>query len=96
MARYLNFLQRVVAICNGCFLLGMLFRIIHLAPVLNAAVKTILVLGFIVALPLNAFTSVVLAFLLFIRKIRYGQLARGLFILNTLALLVEAVYFLLN
>ncbi len=96
MARYLNFLQRVVAICNGCFLLGMLFRIIHLAAVLNTAVKTILVLGFIVALPLNAFTSFVLTFLLLIRKIRYGQLARGLFVLNILALLAETVYFLQN
>ncbi len=85
-----------MAICNGCFLLGMLFRIIHLAAVLNTAVKTILVLGFIVALPLNAFTSFVLTFLLLIRKIRYGQLARGLFVLNILALLAETVYFLQN
>lgn len=91
--RYLNFFLRVGFICNLCFVAGLLFRILPLSLIPDAVVKTLLILGFVVALPLNLLLFLLMALLLIFRKIRFEGIARWLFFTNLLILFAELGYF---
>ena len=91
--RILLFFLRVSAICNLCFLIGCLLRIIHYAAWMEIIVKTILVLGFIVAMPLNMLVSLVVIILLLLNKIMRHDLPKIIVAFNLLVLLIELWYF---
>jgi hypothetical protein len=79
-------------ICNLCWLTGLIFRVITLERWPDFLVKSILVMGWLVALPLGVIWYGVVAFLLARRKIAFNDVQRWLFILNLLFIPAMIIY----
>lgn len=76
--------QKVLFLCNLCWLAGLLFRIISLEGWPSVVVKSILVLGWLVALPLGILWYLTAAVLFLSRKISLQDVPRWLLVVNLL------------
>ena len=85
------FLLKFVFICNLCYLLGWLLRITEQSDRFSWIWKHVLVLGYIVALPANIITSLLVIILLLARKVRWAELPGYLLVLNLIILLVQII-----
>lgn len=74
--------QKILFFCNGCWLATVLFRMISLAHWPESVVKTIVILGWAVALPLGVLWYLVFAFLCWKKKAVAGQAERFLVYIN--------------
>jgi hypothetical protein len=90
--------QKIVFICNLCFLAAWWMRTLRSLDHLGAEVfiKTIVVLGFVAALPMNVLLNVVIAFLFLIKKITRQQVQMPLLLINIVFLFLTFFYFLLT
>lgn len=87
--------QKTVFLCNLCFVASCWLRTLQVeSQGAQALVKTVVVLGFLLALPLNILLSLCLIWLLLWKKISFERLNRPLFVVNLLFLLLTTVYFL--
>lgn len=84
--RWLRFLLKFSFICNCCYLLGFIIR---MTDYQNAATKHILVLGYIVAAPINIITCLTMITLLLLRKIQWKENHPYIFILNVIILILQ-------
>lgn len=83
--------QKWLLICNLCWVAGCLFRFIRLEGWPDFVVKTVLVCGWILALPLGIVWYGITLLLLYNRKIVLGDLSRWLFVVNAVFLPVLAI-----
>lgn len=91
----IRFFLKVVLLFNSCFVAGLLLQIIRLDKDLNGLLKTILVAGYLLALPFNIMLNLIVLGLLLWGKIQYRQLPKGLYVANLLFLLLQTIFFLL-
>jgi|GEM_PF-3296934 len=83
--------QKVLFIFNLCWVLGWVFRILPVAHWPDFVIKTILVCGWILALPVGIVWYGTVLILLYNRKIDFGRIPRWLFIVNALFLPIIAL-----
>lgn len=88
----IRILLKVSAICNLCFIAGWVGRFIPLDPWAAQIVKTILILGFVMAFPLNLILCLIISLLLWTGKIRRPDLPRQIFMFNLLLLIFQVLY----
>jgi hypothetical protein len=84
--------QKVLFLCNLCWLAGLLFRVISLDGWPSFLVKSILVMGWLVAFPLGVLWYVTAAVLFFSRKIALQDVPRWLLVANLLFIPAILVY----
>lgn len=87
--RLVKFLLKFVFICNLCYLAGLLFRMTEPSERFEGIVKHVVVLGVIVAPPVNIITSILAIILLLARKVTWAELPGYLLILNLIILIVQ-------
>lgn len=85
------FLLKFVFICNLCYLAGWLLRMTEHPERFSWIVNHVLVLGYIVALPANIITSLLVIILLLSKKARWSELPGYLFVLNLIILIVQII-----
>lgn len=88
---WIRFLLKFVFICNVCFIIGEILRIISYNHALDAVVNHILILGVGIAMPVNLLLSIIVAVLLLIRKITWQSLPPWVYLLNLLILIVQLI-----
>jgi hypothetical protein len=89
---WIRFFLKVCSICNGCFLAACLLRFVHVENWPDIIIKTIAVLGLVLAMPLGIAVYLVLAMLLLLKKIKFANLQKWLFAVNLLVLIIEVIY----
>lgn len=83
--------QKVLFICNLCWLGGWAFRLLPLEHWPDFASKTMLVLGWILAEPLGIVWYGTFLLLVYARKMRFASCSRVLFVVNAVFLVAIAV-----
>lgn len=84
--------QKVLFICNLCWLAGVIFRLIPLTHWPDFLIKNILVMGWVVALPLGVLWFGAVLILLYGGKLVLTDLHKWLFILNSLFIPAILIY----
>lgn len=90
---WLRFLIKLSFICNCCYLIGFVIRMMDYADTWEHVVKHIMVLGGLVAAPLNIITCLLGAILLLTRKVQWANMHPYIFVLNVIILLVQTELF---
>ncbi|HVB02192.1 MAG TPA: hypothetical protein VNE41_00600 [Chitinophagaceae bacterium] len=94
--RWLLFFSRVALLCNGCFAAGLALRYAGLAiPMNNGVIKTILILGFIAAIPANLLVALIALFLISSSRLALPLIPKWISLVNLGLLIIESVYWLL-
>ncbi len=91
---WLRFLIKVSFICNICYLAGFIIRMLDNTDTWEHVAKHIMVLGGLVAAPLNILCILLGAAMLLARKVRFAQIHPVIFILNVIILLLQLELFL--
>ncbi|MGX5818857.1 hypothetical protein ACWKWU_11710 [Chitinophaga lutea] len=91
---WLRFLIKLSFICNVCYLVGFVIRMLDDPGKWGEAGKHIMVLGGLVAAPLNILTILLAIVLLLLKKVRWSQLHPYIFVLNVVILLLQLELFL--
>ncbi|SHN27582.1 hypothetical protein SAMN05216311_10820 [Chitinophaga sp. CF418] len=89
----LRFFLKVAFICNICFLLAEASYFIDYKGHFSEMLKYILLMGIVVAFPLNLLVLLVAAIMLYRRKMAWAALPPYVFIINAIILIVQ-FYFL--
>lgn len=89
---FLRVAQKLLFIANICWVMGLVFRIISLNGWPDFLVKSILVTGLLIALPLGIVWYGITLILLWYHKIRLWQVSRWLFIVNLIFIPVILMY----
>lgn len=85
----LRFFLKLAFICNICFLLAQLSYYIDFKGQFSGLLEHILLMGLIVAFPLNLITLLVALFMLLKKKIAWKELPPYVFIINVIILLSQ-------
>lgn len=91
--RVIRFLLKFSFICNCCYLIGFIIRMMEHTDAFQHVQKHIIVLGLVVAAPLNIVTCLLTTILLLTRKVRWADAHPYIFILNVIILLVQLELF---
>jgi hypothetical protein len=92
----IRFFQKVVLICNGCFAAAWILRMVPgEAGIPAILVKTIVVLGFLMVLPLNLLLNLLVAVLLLLGRYSLREGGRIIYIINLVFLFLTVIYFLI-
>lgn len=92
----IRFFQKVVLICNGCFVIAWILRILPgEAGIPAVLVKTVVVLGFLMALPLNLLLNLLIAVLLLSGRYSLREGGITIYIINLIFLFLTVIYFLI-
>lgn len=88
----LRFVLKLAFICNLCFLAGEATYYINYADSFEGLVKHILILGFLLAFPLNVIVSTIATILLVRRKIPWKELPPFVFVTNVIILAAQFLF----
>lgn len=91
--RVIRFLLKFSFICNCCYLTGFIIRMMENTDSYEHVVKHIMILGLVVAAPLNIVTCLLTTILLLTKKIRWADAHPYIFILNVIILLIQLELF---
>ncbi len=91
---WLRFLIKVSFICNICYLVGFIIRMLDNTANWEHVAKHIMVLGGLVAAPLNIVTCLLAVIMLLRKKVRFAEIHPVIFILNVIILLLQLELFL--
>ncbi|RPD41907.1 hypothetical protein [Chitinophaga barathri] len=91
---WLRFLIKVSFICNICYLIGFIIRMLDNTDTWEHITKTVMVLGGLVAAPLNIVTCLLAVIMLLRKKARFADIHPVIFILNVIILLLQLELFL--
>lgn len=83
--------QKVLFICNLCWLGGWGFRVLPLDHWPDVVVKTVLVCGWLLAMPLGILWYGIFLLLMYSGRVGVGQVSKGLILLNAIFLPVIAL-----
>lgn len=89
--RWIRFVLKFAFICNLCFIIGELLRIIAYDHAWDAMINHIVVLGLGVAFPLNLLVCVITGILLLLKKITWKALPPWLYLLNIAILIFQLI-----
>ena len=87
--RLVKFLLKFVFICNLCYLVGWFLRITERHGDLSDVFKHVVILGYIVAMPVNILTILLAVILLLAKKVTFRELPGYLLILNILIWILQ-------
>lgn len=90
---WLRFLIKLSFICNCCYLIGFVIRMLDYSESWEQVAKHIMVLGGVVAAPLNIITCLLTAGLLLARKVQWSNVHPYIFVLNVIILLLQLELF---
>lgn len=90
---WIRFLLKFSFICNCCYLIGFIIRMVEYEDSFQHVVKHIMVLGGLVAAPLNIITCILTTILLLAKKVRWPDTHPYIFILNVIILLIQLELF---
>lgn len=88
----LRFVLKLAFICNLCFLAGEATYYINYADSFEGLVKHILILGFLLAFPLNIVVSIITTILLVKRKASWKDLPPFVFVTNLIILIAQFLF----
>lgn len=91
--QWLRFLSKLACICNGCFLVAVIIQWMPHPPE-GELVSIIIILGYIVAILINAFVNICYAFLLFSTRPLRNVVPLWLILTNFLFLIPQLILFL--
>jgi hypothetical protein len=87
-----RFFLKLAFICNLCFLAGEASYYIKYADSFEGLVKYILVLGFLVAFPLNIIVCLITTILLIRHKVAWVELPPFVFVVNIIILVAQLLF----
>ncbi|MRG44878.1 hypothetical protein GFS24_07125 [Chitinophaga sp. SYP-B3965] len=90
---WLRFLLKFSFICNCCYLIGFIIRMVEYTDSYQHVVKHIMVLGGLVAAPLNIIVCLLTTILLLVRKVQWTNIHPYIFVLNVIILLIQLELF---
>lgn len=90
---WLRFLLKFSFICNCCYLIGFIIRMVENTDSFEQVQKHIAILGLVVAAPLNIITCLLTTILLLTRKVQWANTHPYIFILNVIILLIQLELF---
>ncbi len=88
----LRFVLKLAFICNLCFLAGEATYYINYADSFEGLVKHILILGFLLAFPLNVVVSLIATLMLARGKAIWKELPPFVFVTNVIILVAQILF----
>lgn len=89
--RLVRFLIKLSFICNICYWLGFVIRMMGDPEAWDFLVKHVTILGWLVAAPLNIITILLTIVMLLLKKVRFAGIHPYVFVLNVITLLFQLV-----